>query len=89
MGEFLVLVLWYSHDVEGDDDGEDGVRPAGLGVHVGGRHRPGLVALRHQVLDTLGVQHGQLGETLHVGPQHLVFPGIVVVRLGLAKLLSR
>ena len=55
-----MLVLWYSHDVEGDDDGEDGVRPAGLGVHVGGRHRPGLVALRHQVLDTLGVQHGQL-----------------------------
>ena len=82
-------MLRYSLDVEGDDDGEDRVRPAGLGVHVGGRHRPGLVALRHQVLDTLSVQHGQLRETFHIGPQHLVFPGIVVVRVRLAKLLSR
>ena len=64
----------FLHDVEGDDDGEDGVRPAGLRVHVGGRHCPGLVPLRHQVLDTLSVQDCQLGQTFHIRPQDLVFP---------------
>ena len=38
---------------EGDYEGEDGVRAAGLVVHVGGGHRPRLVALHHQVVDLL------------------------------------
>ena len=65
-------VYSYSHDVEGDHDGEHGVWPAGLSVHVGGRHCPGLVAVRHEVLNPLSVQHRQLGQTLHVGPEDLV-----------------
>ena len=43
----VVLVL-------GEDDGEDGMTPAGALVHVGRRHRPRLVPLLHQVVDVLG-----------------------------------
>ena len=36
-----------------DDDAEDAMRAADLLVHVGGRHRPRLVPLRHQHLNVL------------------------------------
>ena len=47
----------------GEDDGEDGVRPGGLVVHVGRRHRPVLVAFHHQLVDLTEGGDGQLRET--------------------------
>ena len=61
-------------DVEGQDDGEDRVWPAGLGVHVGGGHRPGLVALLHQTLYLLGISHCHGSQALHIGAKNVVFP---------------
>ena len=54
------------------DDGEDGVRPRGLVVHVGRGHRPVLVALHHEVVDLLKRGHGQLRQPVHIRTQDVV-----------------
>lgn len=53
-----------------EHDREDTVRAAAGLVHVGSSHRARLVALVHQAID-IGVRRDeQLGQVLHVGPQH-------------------
>lgn len=65
------------------DHGEDGVRAGRLAVHVGGRHRAGLVALRHQVVDVLKRADCKLRQPVDVRPQHVVLPHFQGLLVGL------
>ena len=57
---------------EGQPDGEDGVGPARLAVHVRRSDRPRLVALHNEIVNLLGRDDKQLREPLHIGPQDVV-----------------
>ena len=49
-----------------DVDGEDGVRPGGVRVHLGGSRGPVLPALSHHGLALRGVTHSMQGDVLHI-----------------------
>ena len=66
---------------EGQHDGEHGVGPARLGVHVGGGHRAGLVPLLHQILNFHRIGHGLHPTTLHIGTQDFVLSGNIWIIL--------
>ena len=68
-------------DVEGQDNGEDCVRSAGLAVHVGGGHRPGLVALLHEVLNLLSISHSHRSQALDIGTKNIVLPYLKIEQL--------
>ena len=68
-------------DVEGQDNGEDCVRSAGLAVHVGRGHCPRLVALLHQVLNLLSISHSHRSQALDIGTKNIVLSCLKVKRL--------
>ena len=68
-------------DVEGQDNGEHSVRSAGLAVHVGGGHRPGLVALLHEVLNLLSISHSNRSQALDIGTKNIVLPCLKIKQL--------
>ena len=70
----LIFNLIFLPNTEGQHDGEHGVGPARLGVHVGGGHRPRLVPLLHQILYFHRIGHGLHPTTLHIGTQDFVLP---------------
>ena len=67
--ESTVLIM----NVLGEDDGEDGVGPAGGLVHVGGGHRPGLVPLLHQIINIVVACHRYFAEILNIWSQQWMF----------------
>ena len=70
----LIFNLIFLPNTEGQHDGEHGVGPARLGVHVSGGHRPRLVPLLHQILYFHRIGHGLNPTTLHIGTQDFVLP---------------